>query len=342
MRHPWRRSLSCGVHRGHVSPSPRLVSSATGPAPQAAGPPAGQGRAARCPTDDRRQVRGGAGSTAGRVPAGRSGDRPAPPGHSSLRFALASAGLPTGGIWKSSPALVDINGDGVPDLAALPRAGRGAPGLARPQGRDVGGSLARAPEGRLVRGRRRRGGPEQGWPPRPRRGRPLPWRLGLPGRWRGAVAPRRRGPETLSRAARRSRRPRRGQEEKSPGRRRSRGDRRCERGRGARPRRRRVLRGRIHRLPGRWLRASLEGGHGAGRLAERRRPRARRPGAGRLCPQVLLTDMDGDGHLDVVASLLQGPSGLAGRRQGTVAARLDGAADCCASVVSTSGSPSAT
>lgn len=45
---------------------------------------------------------------------------------SRVRFHPASSGLPVHGIWKSTPALVDLNADGFPDLAALPRLGQGA------------------------------------------------------------------------------------------------------------------------------------------------------------------------------------------------------------------------
>jgi hypothetical protein len=38
----------------------------------------------------------------------------------------ASEGLPVHGIWKSTPCLADLNADGFPDLAALPRLGEGA------------------------------------------------------------------------------------------------------------------------------------------------------------------------------------------------------------------------
>lgn len=44
---------------------------------------------------------------------------------SAVNFRSASTGLPVQGIWKSTPALVDLNGDGLPDLAALPRLGDG-------------------------------------------------------------------------------------------------------------------------------------------------------------------------------------------------------------------------
>jgi hypothetical protein len=51
---------------------------------------------------------------------------PPPDRRPPLGYVLATAGLITDGIWKSTPALVDINGDGFLDLAALPRLGEGA------------------------------------------------------------------------------------------------------------------------------------------------------------------------------------------------------------------------
>lgn len=44
------------------------------------------------------------------------------------RFARLSEGLPTIGEWRTHPALGDVNGDGHPDLAGLPRKGSG-PGV---------------------------------------------------------------------------------------------------------------------------------------------------------------------------------------------------------------------
>lgn len=44
---------------------------------------------------------------------------------SSLHFTLAATGLPTDGRWKSMPVLDDIDGDGFLDLAAHPRLGEG-------------------------------------------------------------------------------------------------------------------------------------------------------------------------------------------------------------------------
>ena len=45
---------------------------------------------------------------------------------SSPDFHPASNGLPLQGIWKSTPAVIDLNADGFSDLVALPRLGRGA------------------------------------------------------------------------------------------------------------------------------------------------------------------------------------------------------------------------
>src|SRR5262249_5744081 len=44
------------------------------------------------------------------------------------RFRALSTGLPTAQEWRTHPALGDVNGDGRPDLAALPRKGPG-PGV---------------------------------------------------------------------------------------------------------------------------------------------------------------------------------------------------------------------
>jgi FG-GAP-like repeat/FG-GAP repeat len=43
-----------------------------------------------------------------------------------LKYVLATKGLPQDGIWKSTPVFADINEDGFLDLAALPRLGKGA------------------------------------------------------------------------------------------------------------------------------------------------------------------------------------------------------------------------
>lgn len=43
-----------------------------------------------------------------------------------VAFRLAAEGLPVDGRWKSVPLLVDVNGDGFPDLIAHPRLGTGA------------------------------------------------------------------------------------------------------------------------------------------------------------------------------------------------------------------------
>ena len=42
-----------------------------------------------------------------------------------VSFDAASRGLPIHGIWKSTPAVADVNGDGFPDVIALPRLGHG-------------------------------------------------------------------------------------------------------------------------------------------------------------------------------------------------------------------------
>lgn len=41
------------------------------------------------------------------------------------RFELLADGLPVDGMWKCHPAVTDVNGDGFPDLAAIPRKGDG-------------------------------------------------------------------------------------------------------------------------------------------------------------------------------------------------------------------------
>ena len=43
-----------------------------------------------------------------------------------LNWTLAANGLPKDGIWKSTPVLADVTRDGFPDFAALPRLGDGA------------------------------------------------------------------------------------------------------------------------------------------------------------------------------------------------------------------------
>jgi hypothetical protein len=54
------------------------------------------------------------------------GEEARSPAQPLLKYALAAGGLPQSGIWKSTPAFADINGDGLLDLAALPRLGDGA------------------------------------------------------------------------------------------------------------------------------------------------------------------------------------------------------------------------
>lgn len=44
---------------------------------------------------------------------------------SPVTLALCATGLPTTGMWKCDPLVFDFNEDGLPDLAALPRLGRG-------------------------------------------------------------------------------------------------------------------------------------------------------------------------------------------------------------------------
>src|ERR1700751_1955457 len=43
-----------------------------------------------------------------------------------LKWELAPNGLPSDGMWKSTPVLADIKGDGFLDLAAIARLGNGA------------------------------------------------------------------------------------------------------------------------------------------------------------------------------------------------------------------------
>jgi hypothetical protein len=43
-----------------------------------------------------------------------------------MTFSLSSTGLPTDGMWKCDPLFADFNGDGLLDLAAIPRLGNGA------------------------------------------------------------------------------------------------------------------------------------------------------------------------------------------------------------------------
>lgn len=55
----------------------------------------------------------------------------------ALRFALSAQGLPQEGVWKGTPVLADINGDGLLDLAAHSLQGTGASvwlGMARGDG----------------------------------------------------------------------------------------------------------------------------------------------------------------------------------------------------------------
>ncbi|MFQ5491866.1 MAG: FG-GAP repeat domain-containing protein [Phycisphaerae bacterium] len=51
--------------------------------------------------------------------------QPPAPAQPPVTFELRVSGLPADGMWKCDPALVDINDDGLADLAALPRLGWG-------------------------------------------------------------------------------------------------------------------------------------------------------------------------------------------------------------------------
>jgi len=42
-----------------------------------------------------------------------------------IHFQLCTAGLPLDGMWKCDPVVADVNGDGHPDIAAVPRLGHG-------------------------------------------------------------------------------------------------------------------------------------------------------------------------------------------------------------------------
>ena len=123
MRHPWRRRLPAACVG--VTLLALLVSCrAAGPSPQsAAGPPTSPGRPPETSAMTGAGTRGGSAAPAGAPPSGQPAAQDPPA--SSLRFVLASTGLPARGIWKSTPALVDINRDGVPDLVAHSRAGQG-------------------------------------------------------------------------------------------------------------------------------------------------------------------------------------------------------------------------
>ncbi len=44
---------------------------------------------------------------------------------SPIHFQLMDSGLPTAGMWKCDPVVADVNGDGILDMAALPRLGFG-------------------------------------------------------------------------------------------------------------------------------------------------------------------------------------------------------------------------
>jgi hypothetical protein len=48
------------------------------------------------------------------------------PWGSQLTWTLAAKGLPEDGIWKSTPVFADVNGDGFLDLGTIPRLGKGA------------------------------------------------------------------------------------------------------------------------------------------------------------------------------------------------------------------------
>jgi len=56
---------------------------------------------------------------------GRPGLTPRSQDHPSLRFVLAAEGLPKQGMWKCTPVFADINNDGFADMAAISRLGDG-------------------------------------------------------------------------------------------------------------------------------------------------------------------------------------------------------------------------
>ncbi|MBW1982655.1 MAG: VCBS repeat-containing protein [Deltaproteobacteria bacterium] len=56
----------------------------------------------------------------------RKGTQAEPASKTVLQFTIASKGLPEGGMWKCTPAFADINNDGYLDMAAVRRLGKGA------------------------------------------------------------------------------------------------------------------------------------------------------------------------------------------------------------------------
>lgn len=72
---------------------------------------------------DRREFIAAAGTAAALASASQAF---AQAGGDPIRFALAASGLPEDGMWQSAPVFADVNGDGFLDLAALPRLGNGA------------------------------------------------------------------------------------------------------------------------------------------------------------------------------------------------------------------------
>ncbi|MEK6674197.1 MAG: VCBS repeat-containing protein [Planctomycetota bacterium] len=56
---------------------------------------------------------------------GKTSDGPGAQGRPSMTFTLCAENLPTQGMWKCDPLLADVNGDGALDLAGLPRLGHG-------------------------------------------------------------------------------------------------------------------------------------------------------------------------------------------------------------------------
>jgi hypothetical protein len=72
---------------------------------------------------DRREFIAAAGAAAALASASRAF---AQAGEEPIGFALAASGLPEDGIWKCAPVIADANGDGFLDLAAISRLGNGA------------------------------------------------------------------------------------------------------------------------------------------------------------------------------------------------------------------------
>ena len=72
---------------------------------------------------DRREFLAAAGTAAALASASQAFPEA---GEEAIRFALAAGGLPEDGMWKSAPVFADVNGDGFLDLAAISRLGDGA------------------------------------------------------------------------------------------------------------------------------------------------------------------------------------------------------------------------